>query len=83
MLEALTSLIALQALDTAADTARKRIGEMPALEKALDKTIADAKAVVDGVTARLTENETSRRALEKKPRSSTAAWPSSKTTRRP
>lgn len=65
MLEALTSLIALQALDTAADTARKRIGEMPALEKALDKTIAESKAVVDGITARLTANETSRRALEK------------------
>jgi predicted nucleic acid-binding Zn-ribbon protein len=65
MLEALTSLIALQALDTAADAARKRIGEMPAQEKALDKTIADARAVVDAVKARLTENETSRRALEK------------------
>lgn len=65
MLEALTSLIALQALDTAADTARKRIAEMPALEKALDKTIADSKAVVDGIKTRLAENETSRRALEK------------------
>lgn len=65
MLEALTSLIALQALDTAADTARKRIGEMPALEKALDKTIADSKAVVDAIKVRLTDNETSRRALEK------------------
>ena len=65
MLEALTSLIALQALDTAADVARKRIGEMPALEKALDKTIADAKAVVDGVKARIADNETARRALEK------------------
>lgn len=65
MLDALTSLIALQALDTAADTARKRIGEMPALEKALDKTVADAKAVVDGIKARLADNETSRRALEK------------------
>lgn len=65
MLEALTSLIALQALDTAADTARKRIAEMPALEKALDKTIADSKAVVDGIKTRLAENETARRALEK------------------
>lgn len=65
MLEALTSLIALQALDSAADVARKRIGEMPAVEKALDRTIADAKAVVDAVKARITENETARRALEK------------------
>jgi predicted nucleic acid-binding Zn-ribbon protein len=65
MLDALTSLIALQALDTAAEVARKRIGEMPALEKALDKTIADVKAVVEAVKARIAENETARRALEK------------------
>lgn len=65
MLEALTSLIALQALDSAADVARKRIGEMPAVEKALDKTIADSKAVVDAVKTRITENETARRTLEK------------------
>jgi len=65
MLEALTSLIALQALDTAADTARKRIADIPALEKALDKTIAESTAVVDGVKARLADNETARRALEK------------------
>lgn len=65
MLEALTSLIALQALDTAADAARKRIAEMPALEKALDKSIATSKAAVDGVKARLAENDAARRALEK------------------
>ena len=36
MLESLTSLVALQALDTAADAARKKISEVPAAEKALD-----------------------------------------------
>ncbi len=65
MLEALTSLIALQALDTAADVARKRVAEMPVLEKGLDKTIATAKAVVDEVKARQAENDTARRALER------------------
>lgn len=65
MLEALTSLIALQALDTAADTARKRVAEIPGLEKALDRTIAEARAVVDGVQARLAENAAAQRALEK------------------
>ncbi|MBM3749917.1 MAG: hypothetical protein FJW21_01875 [Acidimicrobiia bacterium] len=65
MLDALTSLIALQALDTAADVARKRVAEMPALEKALDKTITAAKAVLDGVKARQAENAAAVRALEK------------------
>lgn len=65
MLDALTSLIALQALDTAADVARKRVAEMPVLEKALDKTVATAKAVVDEVKARQAENDTARRALER------------------
>jgi len=65
MLDALSSLIALQALDTAADVARKRVAEMPGLEKALSKTIADATAVVDGIKARLADNDAARRALEK------------------
>lgn len=65
MLDALSSLIALQALDTAAETARKRVAEMPAIEKRLDRTIADAKAVVDAVKARLADNDAARRALEK------------------
>jgi hypothetical protein len=65
MLDALTSLIALQALDTAADTARKRVAEMPGVEKHLDKTIATAQAGVDAINARLSENDAARRALEK------------------
>lgn len=65
MLEALTSLIALQALDTAADVARKRVAEMPALEKSIDRTIAAAQAAVDAVKARQAENASAVRALEK------------------
>jgi predicted nucleic acid-binding Zn-ribbon protein len=65
MLPELESLIALQALDTAADTARHRINEMPALERVLDRTVAEAAAVVDAVKARLAGNDAARRVLEK------------------
>lgn len=65
MLDTLTSLVALQALDTAAEGARRRIAEMPSLEKALDRTVADAAAVVNAIKTRLSENDSNRRALEK------------------
>jgi hypothetical protein len=65
MLDTLRSLIALQALDSAADAARKRIAEMPAAERLLDQQIARAKAVVDAVAARIHEAEQQRRGLEK------------------
>jgi predicted nucleic acid-binding Zn-ribbon protein len=65
MLEELSSLIALQALDTAADTARRRVAEMPGIEKGLDQAIANAKAAVDAVKARIADNDAARRALEK------------------
>jgi len=65
MLEALTSLIALQALDTAADAARKRINEVPVAERALDATTAAAQAAVEDARAKLNDNGTARRALEK------------------
>ena len=65
MLEALTSLVALQALDTAADAARKKINEVPAAERALDAAIAGAQAAVDEARAKVTENGAARRVLEK------------------
>lgn len=65
MLESLTSLVALQALDTAADAARKRISEIPIAERALDAAIAAAQAVVDEARSRLNDNGAARRALEK------------------
>jgi predicted nucleic acid-binding Zn-ribbon protein len=65
MLEVLTSLIALQALDTAADAARKRIAEIPAAERALDAAVAAARAVVAEAQEKVNTNAASRRALEK------------------
>ena len=65
MIAPLASLIALQQLDTAADTARKRLAELPAAEKAIDDALAAATAALDGVKGRLQENQQARRALEK------------------
>jgi uncharacterized protein len=65
MIESLASLIALQALDTAADAARKKISEVPAAERALDASLASAKAAVDEAKSKVNDNATARRALEK------------------
>lgn len=65
MLEALSSLIALQALDSAADAARKRINEIPAAERVLDAAVAAAQAAVDSAKAAAKDNADARRALEK------------------
>ncbi len=65
MLESLSSLIALQALDTAADAARKRISEVPAAERALEAATAAALAAVEDVRAKVSENAAARRSLEK------------------
>ncbi len=65
MLEALSSLIALQALDSAADAARKRINEIPAAEGALDAAVASAQAAVDAARSTARTNADARRALEK------------------
>jgi predicted nucleic acid-binding Zn-ribbon protein len=62
---ALASLVALQALDTAADLARRRLAELPAVEEALDARIASAAAAVDTAKAKLQESQRARRALEK------------------
>ena len=65
MLESLSSLVALQALDTAADAARKKINEVPAAERALDAAVATAQASVDEAKAKVAENGAARRVLEK------------------
>jgi predicted nucleic acid-binding Zn-ribbon protein len=62
---ALAALVALQRLDTAAETVRKRLAELPAAAQAIDGTLAAAERAVDEVKARLQENLQSRRALEK------------------
>jgi predicted nucleic acid-binding Zn-ribbon protein len=61
----LAALIALQALDSAADAARRRLAELPAAEQALAAKLAEATAAVDSVKALLNENNTARRQLEK------------------
>ena len=65
LLPSLTALIALQALDTAADSARKRLADLPAAEQAIDARIAAASTAVETAKARLAANQTARRALEK------------------
>jgi uncharacterized protein len=65
MLSSLTALVALQSLDSASEAARRRLGEFPAVELALETKVAAAAAAVDGAKARLTESQTARRALEK------------------
>ena len=65
MLQALTSLIALQTLDSAADTARRRLSEFPAAEQELAAKVAAAAAEVEAAKTAAAANQTSRRALEK------------------
>jgi predicted nucleic acid-binding Zn-ribbon protein len=65
MIPALSSLIALQQLDTAAEGARKRLAELPAAEEALSRRQTEAEAGVAAAKARLAANHASRRELEK------------------
>lgn len=62
---ALTSLIALQALDSASDALRKRLAELPKAEQAIEAAIDAAQATVGAVKTRNQENHDARRALEK------------------
>lgn len=65
MLPALASLIALQQLDTAAETARRRLTELPAALQAIESRIADATQGLDEARQALNGNQQSRRDLEK------------------
>jgi predicted nucleic acid-binding Zn-ribbon protein len=65
VLPVLETLIALQSLDTAAETARRRLAELPAAEQALDRRAASATAAVEAAKAALTTNQHERRDLEK------------------
>lgn len=62
---ALIALTALQTLDSAADTARKRIAELPAAEQAIAAHLAASKAAGDVVKAKIQQNADARRALER------------------
>jgi uncharacterized protein len=65
MIPALTSLIALQQLDSAAEAARRRLTELPAAEQAIALRLAEADAVAEAAKARLADNHGKRRELEK------------------
>jgi predicted nucleic acid-binding Zn-ribbon protein len=65
MLASLTSLIALQSTDTAADASRRRLAELPKAEQDVDARIAAATRAVDAAKAKVQESSTARRALEK------------------
>jgi predicted nucleic acid-binding Zn-ribbon protein len=61
----LASLVALQALDTAADLARKRLAELPAAEQSIATAIAAEAADVARLKAEIKANHDRRRDLEK------------------
>jgi predicted nucleic acid-binding Zn-ribbon protein len=65
VLPALQSLVALQALDSAAESQRKRLAELPAAEQAIDAALSAAAREVEAGKARLQANTEARRALEK------------------
>jgi len=65
VIPALQALIALQKLDSAADAARKRQAELPTAEGAIAARLTDAQVATDAAKARLVDNQSRRRALEK------------------
>jgi hypothetical protein len=60
----LQHLIRLQDLDTQIDTARRRVAEIPGVQKTLDDRLAGQIAAVDGVKQRLAASQTARREIE-------------------
>src|SRR4051794_26544542 len=61
----LERLIALQRLDTAADTARKKLADEPEREKALEARLEAASQRLSSAKDRVTEKQIERRAIEK------------------
>src|SRR6185369_8363146 len=61
----LERIIGLQRLDTAAETARKKLADEPEREKALDTRLETAKANVATAKERLAANQSARREIEK------------------
>lgn len=65
MLPALSVLIELQALDSAIDAARKRLAEIPALEKAGSQHVTAATALLDAAKATASDSAAARKLVEK------------------
>lgn len=65
MLPAITSLLALQDLDTRAEDARRRLADAPVRSGALDAKLADATKALDEAKAALAAAQAAKRELEK------------------
>jgi predicted nucleic acid-binding Zn-ribbon protein len=65
MLPELERLVRLQHIETAADTARRRLEALPADHHALDSRLAVSQAALDDAKSRLTASATARRDVEK------------------
>ena len=65
MLPAITSLLALQDLETRAEDARRRLADAPVRVIALDARLADATQALDKAKAALAESQAAKRELEK------------------
>ena len=65
MLPALSVLIELQALDSAIDAARKRLAEIPALERAGSQQVTAATVALDAAKASANESAAARKLVEK------------------
>ena len=65
MLPALTTLVALQDVETRAEDARRRVADAPARIAALDAQLAEAAAAVELAKAALADSQAARRELEK------------------
>jgi predicted nucleic acid-binding Zn-ribbon protein len=61
----LEHLIQLQSIDLAAERYRRRVTDIPVLQAALDAKLAERKAQVDAVKARIAETQAARREIEK------------------
>ena len=61
----LERLIRLQQIDLAAEAARRRVAEHPALVQSLDARLSSATAALETARAKVTENQVARRAVEK------------------
>jgi predicted nucleic acid-binding Zn-ribbon protein len=66
MSPSLTSLVALQNLDTAAEAARRRLDALPGVEAALDARLTAARTTLEAAKTRLADNHRARRELEAK-----------------
>jgi predicted nucleic acid-binding Zn-ribbon protein len=65
MIPQLSSLVTLQHLDTTAESARRRLAEIPAAEQAIEARVTAAMQEVEAAKARLAANQQARRELEK------------------